>query len=213
MMACLGGHEECVIRLLESGADRYVKNRIGKTAAAMCGFVGMKNTHRIINTWIDDIEMNLEIVMNVNRMQSEKVKRFLCHPNCLPISVLQRIDSLLSFGISMDSLRKLSVCLRKACVNEGEFPIALRYQLISSVISQLVKNLTPRKLQKKILKNKHIYSKFLGKVFHKLIHVYKRIISAEIILDSCNALSNRGETESLKRAVMTGHAELVTAVR
>ena len=38
-------------------------------------------------------------------------------------------------------------------------------------------------------------------------------ISAEIILDSCNALSNRGETESLKRAVMTGHAELVTAVR
>ena len=213
MMACLGGHEECVIRLLESGADRYVKNRIGKTAAAMCGFVGMKNTHRIINTWIDDIEMNLEIVMNVNRMQSEKIKRFLCHPNCLPISVLQRIDSLLSFGISMDSLRKLSVCLRKACVNEGEFPIALRYQLISSVISQLVKNLTPRKLQKKILKNKHIYSKFLGKVFHKLIHVYKRIISAEIILDSCNALSNRGETESLKRAVMTGHAELVTAVR
>lgn len=213
MMACLGGHEECVIRLLESGADRYVKNRIGKTAAAMCGFVGMKNTHRIINTWIDDIEMNLENVMNVNRMQSEKVKRFLCHPNCLPISVLQRIDSLLSSGISMDSLRKLSVCLRKACVNEGEFPIALRYQLISSVISLLIKNLTPRKLQKKILKNKHIYSKFLGKVFHKLIHVYRRIISAEIILDSCNALSNRGETESLKRAVMTGHAELVTAVR
>ena len=213
MMACLGGHEECVNRLLESGADRYVKNRIGKTAAAMCGFVGMKNTHRIINTWIDDIEMNLENVMNVNQMQSEKVKRFLCHPNCLPISVLQRIDSLLSFGISMDSLRKLSVCLRKACVNEGEFPIALRYQLISSVISLLVKNLTPRKLQKKILKNKHIYSKFLGKVIHKLIRVYKRIISAEIILDSCNALSNRGETESLKRAVMTGHAELVTAVR
>ena len=146
-------------------------------------------------------------------MQSEKVKRFLCHPNCLPISVLQRIDSLLSCGISMDSLRKLSVSLRKACVNEGEFPIALRYQLISSVISLLIKNLTPRKLQKKILKNKHIYSKFLGKVFHKLIHIYRRIISAEIILDSCNALSNRGETESLKRAVMTGHAELVTAVR
>ena len=164
MMACLGGHEECVIRLLESGADRYLKNRIGKTAAAMCGFVGMKNTHRIINTWIDDIEMNLENVMNINRMQSGKVKRFLCHPNCLPISVLQRIDDLLSCDISMDSLRKLSICLRKACVNEGEFPIALRYQLISSVINLLIKNSTPRKLQKKILKNKHIYSKSqLGK--------------------------------------------------
>ena len=105
MMACLGGHEECVIRLLESGADRYVKNRIGKTAAAMCGFVGMKNTHRIINTWIDDIEINLENIMSVNRVQIGKVKRFLCHPNCLPISVLQRIDSLLLSGISMESLR------------------------------------------------------------------------------------------------------------
>ena len=207
MMACLGGHEECVIRLLESGADRYLKNRIGKTAAAMCGFVGMKNTHRIINTWIDDIEMNLENVININ--QSGKVKRFLCHPNCLPISVLQRIDDLLSCGISMDSLRKLSICLRKACVNEGEFPIALRYQLISSVISLL--NSTPRKLQKKILKNKHIYSK--SQLWKAILDFQSTFILAEIILDSCNALSNRGETESLKRAVMTGHAELVTAVR
>ena len=209
MMACLGGHEECVIRLLESGADRYLKNRIGKTAAAMCGFVGMKNTHRIINTWIDDIEMNLENVININ--QSGKVKRFLCHPNCLPISVLQRIDDLLSCGISMDSLRKLSICLRKACVNEGEFPIALRYQLISSVISLLIKNSTPRKLQKKILKNKHIYSK--SQLWKAILDFQSTFILAEIILDSCNALSNRGETESLKRAVMTGHAELVTAVR
>ena len=110
MMTCLGGHEECVIRLLESGADRYLKNRIGKTAAAMCGFVGMKNTHRIINTWIDDVEMNLENIMNVNRVQSAKVKRFLCHPNCLPISVLQRVDALLACGISMDSLRYHRKC-------------------------------------------------------------------------------------------------------
>ena len=93
-------------------------------------------------------------------------------------------------------------------MNEGEFPIALRYQLISSVISLLIQNSTPRKLQKKILKNKNIYSKSNFITVRLLM-----TILAEIILDSCNALSNRGETESLKRAVMTGHAELVTAVR
>ena len=77
MMACLGGHEECVIRLLEAGADKNIKNRIGKTAAAMCGFVGMKNTHRIINTWIEDIEINLEQELSLKSVAKVRKLRML----------------------------------------------------------------------------------------------------------------------------------------
>jgi hypothetical protein len=39
------------------------------------------------------------------------------------------------------------------------------------------------------------------------------IISDGIISGCCNALSGRSEVESIKRAVVAGHAKLVTAVR
>ena len=54
MMASLGGHTETVVTLLEAGADVHAKNAIGKTASMLCGFVGMKQTHRILNCWVQD---------------------------------------------------------------------------------------------------------------------------------------------------------------
>ena len=65
----------------------------------------------------------------------------------------------LSCGISMDILRKLSICLRKASVNEGEFPIGRRYQLISS-----------------------IYSEALGKVIHKLTFISAKIRNPKVYI-------------------------------
>ena len=36
-----------------------------------------------------------------------------------------------------------------------------------------------------------------------------KLLSVGFILSSCNELSNRAETESIKRAVNSGHAELI----
>ena len=43
-----------VLILLEAGAAVDTKNAIGKTASMLCGFVGQKQTHRILNCWVDD---------------------------------------------------------------------------------------------------------------------------------------------------------------
>jgi hypothetical protein len=66
MLAALGGHAEIMVSLLEAGADPHAKNRIGKTAAMLCGFVGMKESHRILNCWIMDSSFIDELVLREN---------------------------------------------------------------------------------------------------------------------------------------------------
>ena len=83
-------------KLLEAGADSTAKNKINKTAAMMCGFVGMKLSHRILNCWVTDVKFlnDLYTANSTPPTVRRKVQRLICHPNCLPISILQRIGSL-----------------------------------------------------------------------------------------------------------------------
>ena len=66
MLAALSGHAEIMVSLLEAGADPHEKNRIGKTAAMLCGFVGMKESHRILNCWIKDSDFIDKLVLKEN---------------------------------------------------------------------------------------------------------------------------------------------------
>ena len=141
--------------MLEAGAKRDTKNKIGKSAAMMCGFVNMKSTHRLLNCWIDQIDFFDEYTASMGLKRRRRLRRFLSHPNCLPISLAKRIAN---DGIEPD--KRLIVHLKHEIKAESEFPIALRFQLIVTVLQFLLdSNLQPLKLLKRLLKDKELYSK------------------------------------------------------
>ena len=124
----------------------------------MCGFVNMKTTHRLINCWIDEITFfkSYAITLPSQRHRSA-LRRFLSHPNCLPISIVKRLDKLKHV-----EFRPLVEHLRAEVKVESEYPIVLRYQLLITVLIFLDENnYTPVTLFKALLKDKNLYSKFI----------------------------------------------------
>lgn len=191
MMASLGCHYDTMLSLLEAGANVSAKNSIGKTAAMLCGFVGLKHAHRILNCWIEDVSFlnDWYLKENISKPEQRQIRRLICHPNCLPISVLKRIGS-----ISHSKLTNLVVALEKQAPVEPEFPYALRYTVISNTLKLMLKHkLSPLKFQKVLIKSPELFNR--------------------LIMDSCSNLSKRSETEGIKKVVNSGHAALSTAVR
>ena len=120
----------------------------------MCGFVNMKTTHRIINCWIDEISFFDDFAKNLSKRDRRALRRFLSHPNCLPISLAKRAATLNT------DLFSLVGHLKKEIKTESEFPIVLRYQLIIEIATYLHQNnITCMKLVKKLLKSKELYGK------------------------------------------------------
>jgi len=191
MLAALGGHAEIMVSLLEAGADPHAKNRIGKTAAMLCGFVGMKESHRILNCWIMDSSFIDELVLKENWTNDLKrrLRRLICHPNCLPVSVMQRIE-----GLSDNVLRKLIPILLEQIPKEAELPLCLRFQIISETLRQfLALGTTARRFQKLLLNHPKAYD--------------------DLITRCCLALSNRNEIAALKMAVTGEYTTLNAAIR
>ena len=159
MMAALGGHVEATLLLLEAGADRNTKNKLGKSAPMMCGFVNMKTTHRVMSCWIDKISFYPQYAATLPQDLRQPMRRFLSHPNCLPISIVKRLAAL---PLASLDLTVLVAHLGDEIKTESEFPIVLRYQLLISVMSLLnEQHYTPLKLFKRLLKDKELYSKYL----------------------------------------------------
>ncbi|CAG5114154.1 Oidioi.mRNA.OKI2018_I69.chr2.g8222.t1.cds [Oikopleura dioica] len=191
MLAALGGHAEIMVSLLEAGADPHEKNRIGKTAAMLCGFVGMKESHRILNCWIKDSQFIDKLVLKENWTNDLKrrLRRLICHPNCLPVSIMQRIQ-----GLSDNVLRKLIPVLLEQIPREAELPICLRFQIISETLRQfLALGTTARRFQKLMLNHPKAYD--------------------DLITRCCLALSNRNEIAALKMAVSGEYTTLNAAIR
>lgn len=156
MMASLGGHVEATLLLLEAGADRNVKNKLGKSAPMMCGFVNMKTTHRVMSCWIEQIRFWPDYAATLPPGLRRPLRRFLAHPNCLPISIVKRLAALpqLDLGVLVGHLDR-------EIKTESEFPIVLRYQLLISVLSLLAQgHYEPLKLFKRLLKDKQLYSEY-----------------------------------------------------
>ena len=173
----------------------------------MCGFVNMKTTHRLINCWIDEITFfkSYAITLPSPRHRSA-LRRFLSHPNCLPISIVKRLDKL-----SYLELRPLVNHLRAEVKIESEFPIVLRYQLLITVLTYLDENnYTAIALFKALLKDKTLYSKFW---WAYLYHMVLLMSSVDLLRTSCLELTNRSETASITSAVNSGHAQLIEAIR
>ena len=173
----------------------------------MCGFVNMKTTHRLINCWIDEITFfkSYAITLPSPRHRSA-LRRFLSHPNCLPISIVKRLDKLGHL-----ELRPLVDHLRAEVKIESEFPIVLRYQLLITVLTYLDENnCTSIALFKALLKDKNLYSKFWWTYLYFVVLIMS---SVDLLRTSCLELTNRSETASITSAVNSGHAQLIEAIR